>query len=252
MNRRWRIGLTGVVLVGAIGWRSVANINLELRPIPEPCATRTLAIGLYAVSDSEESQSTAAMDVILRWDPAVLTLQGTDPSGTYPYAWMFSGFMDDTALDGLNVTWSDGDALYTALAPFGNPPAWAPPEGLLVTRFLFRKVHVGTSTTLWIDEGAPNPPYMYARTVVYDGFIPAYDVTGTLGSTAVIPAATGDMNCDGAINNFDINPFVLALTNPAAYYAQHPDCNLMNGDCNCDGAVNNFDINPFVSLLAGS
>jgi hypothetical protein len=59
----------------------------------------------------------------------------------------------------------------------------------------------------------------------------------------------GDLNCDGVVNNFDINPFVLALTNPAAYEAMYPDCNLTTADCNGDGVVNNFDINPFVALL---
>jgi len=66
------------------------------------------------------------------------------------------------------------------------------------------------------------------------------------------PAATflpGDLNCDGAINNFDIDPFVLALTNPAGYAQQYPNCNRMLADINGDGIVNNFDIDPFVLLL---
>jgi hypothetical protein len=33
---------------------------------------------------------------------------------------------------------------------------------------------------------------------------------------------TGDVNCDGAINAFDIDPFVLALTDPVAYAAEYP------------------------------
>lgn len=59
----------------------------------------------------------------------------------------------------------------------------------------------------------------------------------------------GDMNCDGVINNFDIDPFVLALTDPAGYEAQYPDCEIALGDINGDGVVNNFDIDPFVALL---
>jgi hypothetical protein len=61
----------------------------------------------------------------------------------------------------------------------------------------------------------------------------------------------GDLNCDGAINNFDIDPFVLALTNPSGYAAAYPACDLYNADINCDGAVNNFDIDPFVQCLTG-
>jgi len=61
----------------------------------------------------------------------------------------------------------------------------------------------------------------------------------------------GDMNCDGLVNNFDIDAFVLAISDPAAYAAQYPDCNILNGDINGDGVVNNFDIDPFVNLISG-
>jgi hypothetical protein len=61
----------------------------------------------------------------------------------------------------------------------------------------------------------------------------------------------GDLNCDGFVNAFDIDPFVLALTNPTGYAIAYPDCDLMNGDINGDGAVNAFDIDPFVLLLTG-
>ena len=50
-----------------------------------------------------------------------------------------------------------------------------------------------------------------------------------------------DLNCDGAVDGLDIDPFVLALgsTLPDCpeYYAQHPDCNVMTADCNADGAL---------------
>ncbi|MBL8877992.1 MAG: hypothetical protein JNG88_02640 [Phycisphaerales bacterium] len=60
----------------------------------------------------------------------------------------------------------------------------------------------------------------------------------------------GDMNCDGLVNNFDIDPFGVALGDAAVYAALWPGCNIMAGDVNCDGLFNNFDINPFVALLA--
>ena len=59
----------------------------------------------------------------------------------------------------------------------------------------------------------------------------------------------GDLNCDGGVNNFDIDPFVLALTDPAGYKAKYPACDSANADINGDHAVNNFDIEPFVKLL---
>ncbi len=59
----------------------------------------------------------------------------------------------------------------------------------------------------------------------------------------------GDMNCDGTTDNGDIDGFVLALIDPAAYAAQFPNCDIRRADTNCDGAVDNGDIDSFVRLL---
>ncbi|QOJ14756.1 MAG: autotransporter-associated beta strand repeat-containing protein [Planctomycetia bacterium] len=63
------------------------------------------------------------------------------------------------------------------------------------------------------------------------------------------PQVPGDMNCDGAVNNFDIDPFVLALIAPGTYAAEFPQCDPLLGDVNDDGALNNFDIDAFVSCV---
>lgn len=60
----------------------------------------------------------------------------------------------------------------------------------------------------------------------------------------------GDMDCDQRITNFDIDPFVLALTDPADYEAQFPQCSIDNADLNGDGARNNFDIDEMIELLS--
>ncbi len=65
------------------------------------------------------------------------------------------------------------------------------------------------------------------------------------------PVIAGDMNCDGLVDFSDINPFVLRMTDPAAYASQYPDCPA-NADINGDGVVNFADINPFIALLTGS
>ncbi|MBU0637536.1 MAG: hypothetical protein KKB50_01625 [Planctomycetes bacterium] len=62
----------------------------------------------------------------------------------------------------------------------------------------------------------------------------------------------GDLDCDGLINGFDIDPFVLALLGPDYYDPVYPDCYYMLADINGDGDVNGFDIDPFVDLLIGS
>lgn len=67
----------------------------------------------------------------------------------------------------------------------------------------------------------------------------------------VVPGAQpGDMDCDGRVDNFDIDPFVLAIADPAEYALQFPQCSIQHADTNGDGLVNNFDINAFVALLA--
>jgi 6-phosphogluconolactonase len=99
---------------------------------------------------------------------------------------------------------------------------------------------------------------LYSFTIKEDGSL---EQNGPIASTQGIaprgiaawspPFAAGDLNCDGAINSFDIDPFVLALTDPPAYAEAYPACDMMLADINDDGAVNSFDIDPFVLLLTG-
>jgi hypothetical protein len=60
------------------------------------------------------------------------------------------------------------------------------------------------------------------------------------------PSPLCDMNCDGLFNFDDINPFVLALSDPEGYAAAYPACDYYNGDCNFDGRVDFDDINCFL------
>lgn len=66
------------------------------------------------------------------------------------------------------------------------------------------------------------------------------------------PIWVGDLNCDGALNVLDINPFTLAISDPVAYVQQFPNCLIQAGDANGDGNVDVLDINPFVALLIGA
>jgi subtilisin family serine protease len=61
----------------------------------------------------------------------------------------------------------------------------------------------------------------------------------------------GDLDCDGAVDFDDIDPFVLALAGQAAYEAEYPTCRWLNADCNADGVVTFDDIDPFVALIGG-
>lgn len=80
-----------------------------------------------------------------------------------------------------------------------------------------------------------------------------YDVVLIAAQTGCSNAQACDANCDGRVDNFDIDAFVLALTDPAGYAAAYPGCDRVCAtDINRDGLVNNFDIDPFVACLAGA
>jgi hypothetical protein len=69
-----------------------------------------------------------------------------------------------------------------------------------------------------------------------------------IGAASIIPA---DMNCDGVVSVSDIAPFVVALTDPAAYAKNYPYCDMNSGDVNNDGNVSVGDIGIFVMILTG-
>lgn len=183
MKTRGTVAVTiGIVLM--VAGTALANINLEWRPLEETVIVGELAeIGLYAVSDNPSiNQPIASMDVLPGWDQQYLALQGVNDNG--PYDWLWSTFPDDAGGDGMNNTWDDGNAKYTALAqPGEGNEAWATPEGLLVTTFqllALLETPVGVPTEL-----ITIPEYgQYSRTVVRPPG--GGDVTGTLSDAALI------------------------------------------------------------------
>jgi hypothetical protein len=89
---------------------------------------------------------------------------------------------------------------------------------------------------------------------------PAIDLTITMNNffcfdqvfylhTQPFVPARGDLNCDGLVNNGDIDAFILALTDPAAFAAAYPGCDTNPADPNGDGVINNADVDTFVALL---
>ncbi|MBL8880961.1 MAG: hypothetical protein JNG88_17745 [Phycisphaerales bacterium] len=70
-----------------------------------------------------------------------------------------------------------------------------------------------------------------------------------------IQPCRGDLNNDGVVDNFDIDPFVLALVDPDGYEDEFPGLEgsrVYHGDCNCSGLFNSFDIDSFVDLVEGN
>ena len=80
----------------------------------------------------------------------------------------------------------------------------------------------------------------------------ANPISITMGGDRTVTAVFGllaDLTCDGVLDFGDINPFVLAITDPVLYQATFPDCFILHGDFNSNGAVDFGDINPFVDAL---
>ena len=49
------------------------------------------------------------------------------------------------------------------------------------------------------------------------------------------------------MNNFDVDAFVLALTDAAAYELAFTHCDINNADTNGDASVNNCDVDSFAA-----
>lgn len=86
--------------------------------------------------------------------------------------------------------------------------------------------------------------------IIIPAGISALDVEISLRTRGAGARSTrGDVNCDFWINNFDIDAFVLALSDDIAFYWEYPACDIRSADMNDDGAVNNFDIDPFIECI---
>lgn len=64
-------------------------------------------------------------------------------------------------------------------------------------------------------------------------------------------ARIGDMNTDGWVTFQDINPFVLAISDPDEYESEYEFSADASGDVNQDGAANIADVSSFLSLING-
>ena len=106
--------------------------------------------------------------------------------------------------------------------------------------------HITEDFARYIDASGEMTFLVYAERPADETFHDYMSLT--VSTMNLVP---GDLDCDGLVNSFDIDPFVLALSDPAGYAAAYPDCYLLNGDCNEDGLVNSFDIDAFVALLTG-
>jgi MYXO-CTERM domain-containing protein len=167
-----------------------ANIDLEWRPLSQTVIVgQPLGIGLYAVSDSSQSQWFSAAQVIIGWDPAYLLLTGNDDTGGVD--WLGSGFIpgDSFGINEANPP-ADGDGMWTGMVTFGEERP-ASPAGTLLTTITFNALALTSETLVTILPSASHPPYPtgYTKLLSLQG-----SVLGNLGSPAgvtIIPEPAG-------------------------------------------------------------
>jgi len=171
-----------------------------------------------------------------RWTPAT----GMQSVGDLPGGYMYSEAWDVSA-DG-SVVVGLGSAAAGARAFI-----WDGAHGMRDLRSVLESEY-GLDLSGWMLQQA-QAISADGRTIAGIGINPLGYTEGWVADLGRI--RHGDLNCDGVIGFGDINPFVLALSNPVAYRATYPDCPPLNGDCNGDHSVDFGDINPFVALLTG-
>ena len=144
--------------------------------------------------------------------------------------------------DGLTYT-IGGDTPYSNHAPFEQDGLQA---CLLIEGEVWANPYYHSSQDTFENPDNLNFPYHTKMTRCIVGWL--VDQAGVIVEADYL---IGDMNCDGTVDFFDIDGFVLAIIDPDGYAAQYPDCDIMAADGNGDGLVNFFDIDSFVELIDG-
>jgi len=195
-NQKAVIAALGVVVTCA-GY-ATAEVDMRLTPqlaVYELC--EIVEIDLLVSSDDGSPRAFDALDAILVWDPDVLELIGVDDSGAGA-SFFLSQFLPDP--DGVNDDLTDGEAIYTAWAPPGNPiDAPADPAELVVTtvQFIARDSAVATVVAFLPTVGT----FGESR-VLFEGA----NITGDVSDTATVETGpcAADLNDNGQVDFADI------------------------------------------------
>jgi hypothetical protein len=274
-TRAGSLTAAAVLAVAGLGSAAQANLVLDLRLAGGGNATTVSpnqTVNLEVIGTVTSGSSAQLQDAFFGVQNPNASTQGT-LSGV-----SLSSAFQGVTTDGTNVTTSSTGGTYTLAAGDGN--SIGSTDSTSATGWVFARatsmqsLTVGTPTVLGtlsyqVSGSATGSVNLAVNTRQSGGnslIVPALWMedstlndgstsgTYTAGSGVTISIASsvlkGDMNHDGLVNNQDINPFVLALTNPTAYQAQFPGYDYQSaGDLSGDGLFNNQDINPFVTRL---
>ncbi|MBN2447477.1 MAG: hypothetical protein JXO22_12165, partial [Phycisphaerae bacterium] len=202
--------------------------------------TTSVADGLYEIRVTATSTGGAESHTVgVTVDNTAPTAVLTEPINC---AWIngeveIHGLVADDNMAHWDIQWTGGPANNWNTIDGGTESA----SGLLAT---------------WDVSDLPNCPYTL-RLIAHDearlnctndGHWTEYLVSVRVG---VPEYDTGDLNCDGTADLFDIDAFILAILDPAEYYTNYPGCDVMLADCNGDGYADVFDIDAFVAIIVG-
>jgi hypothetical protein len=158
----------------------------------------------------------------------------TDPIFSYA-RWIYCDDQLPPSQDFLDVQLSDsGGATWVTAEHVSGLGGWAQHE-------LHVRDFVSLTATVQLRFSVADSPNNSLTEAAVDS-VYVYDLWCSL-------AVPCDLNCDGVVDGFDIDPFVLALVDHAAYEAAYPDCDYLRADINGDGHIDGYDIDPFVYCI---
>jgi hypothetical protein len=202
-----------------------------------------------SVTSSYSSDTLLQSSTIWPGEMAVYALAGFPAQLSVTYCDVDGGESTVQVDPGSTLFWGAGNidadpAFVSPDGPDGNPETWEDND-----------YHLSSGSPC-VDTGTPGYLPQPGETDIdgqYRVWVVGVGADGRvdMGADEFGAPGPGDMNCDGTLNGFDIDPFVLALTDPTAYAVAYPICMRSLADVNGDGAVNGFDIDPFVSRLTG-
>jgi hypothetical protein len=183
---------TGVLL--AVTTPTLANVDVEFRAVEGTVAVgETANLGLYLVSDDQTDQLVSAAQMVFTWEPQYLQLLGLDYTGAVEV--LSASFPSFNPLNEA-VPPQDGNGMFIVMASLGHPIA-ATPEGALLATFQFEALQETSGTLVDVVPTFDDPP---DESIVYDGTVPNWPVTGSLTGDMIVVGESGAETCRSDID----------------------------------------------------
>jgi hypothetical protein len=185
--------LLSVCLCVVCGEAAFGQSTVDLRlvgPADPIIPGQVFEVALRAERQSPTSAASfIAVDCIVGWNPADLRFLGVTTTGSIPLtqSYLPTAAQDYTGINELDVP-ADGNLLYYALVPLGQPRA-VPEAGVQIVKFRFESISTFTQTRVDIIDNL-NIAYP-TETMVYDGVVPGVDDFGT-----GYPATIDQLDCN--------------------------------------------------------